>query len=386
MTKWRLAAIGAGVSLLAGLGTPASATGSGTISDGVGQDFDPSEIAVADQHITTLNDGSPSTDILSASLDAITTASGQKRLRATIVVDGPVPAEGTGLPTDFDGPDPTFVGGSYKVMFQNKDKMTNGDNPDTGCDRLDGGRLRDQGGHWADGYHQYIGLAVTYDGAGWSHTPEIGEYDPSPDGAFFFTDLEGESAMAGKFSSSVTASGGDTTIVVEVASVVETTDALCVGGVHKEDIAAEGADNRKGAYPSGPFANPPGYTYGSGDRIDNVSALSTADQIVVLPVAVPLSVVPGESDLKAVGGFIYYADNTDQQSNGQVVFSGGELGVSDTLGDGPACPTPTFGGTLEDNPLWLANQNQACQIDDDAVGNTLLSEFRAAGYGFTVDF
>ncbi|HEX7168514.1 MAG TPA: hypothetical protein VF230_16150, partial [Acidimicrobiales bacterium] len=365
-----------GASLLGGLSTPASASGSGTISDGPGQDFDPSEISVAGQHVTTLNDGSStSTDILSASLDAVTVG-GQKTLRATIVVDGPVPAAGPGLPTDFDGPDPTFVGGSYKVMFQNKDKQTNGDNPDTGCDRLDGGRLRDQHGHWADGYHWYLGFSVTYDGTGWSHTSMVGVYDPSPGAAFSFIEYG---------SSTVTAVGTDTRIVVDVPSVVETPDALCVGGAHKWDLAAEGADNRKGAYPGGTFANPPGYTYGSGDRIDNVSALSTADQIVVLPVTVPLSLVPGESDLKAIGGFVYFADNTNQQSNGQVVYSGGTVGVTDTLGPGPACPTPTFGGTVPQNSLWQANQNQACHIDDDAVGNTLLSEFRAAGYGFVVD-
>ena len=80
-----------------------------------------------------------------------------------------------------------------------------------------------------------------------------------------------------------------------------------------------------------------------------------------------------------------------------VSFTGGllNLGLPDTLGDGPRCWTPTQGGLIPVvNPLWVPNQ--PCYIDDDQIpgptGNvdpglgrgSLLSEWWDTAFDFTM--
>ena len=375
--KLRLAAVAGGVSLLAALAAPAQAYASQTWTDADGNDYHPFTFGP----VTTSDGTSESTDIKSARFETVNIG-GVDMMRATFTIDGFVPQQGAGLPTDMDLDGPAFVGGSYKLMFNNEDKQTNADNPMTGCTKVGGGRARDQQGHWADGYYKFIGVSVTYDGLGWSHTPEVGTYDPSPQGGFVYNDIESDSAMFGLYvpptvtytSGATYTPGADSIVQVAVSGVVRFTDSLCVSGYYEEDFASENLP--------GPYT---GTAY-TGDRISNLAAISTADLTVVLPVAIPLSLVPGESDVKAIGGWVTVSDTTNRASGGPVYTPGpmGDLAFLDTLGNGPTCPTPTVGGTLPDNPLWAANQNQPCMIDDDIAGNAVLTEFRKSGINLPI--
>ncbi|HEX7165835.1 MAG TPA: hypothetical protein VF230_02530 [Acidimicrobiales bacterium] len=349
----------AGALLISSFSPASAAATSGVINDPPNDQRDTSSVRVLGTDAATINDGSSSaTDILSVELE---TAAGP-RLVSTMVINGVVPAPGAGLPTDFDGSDATFNGGTYFTLFHNKDKQTNNDNLGSGCSRTGGGRVRDQNGHWADGYYFYLAVNVSFDGTAWVYTPMVGHYDPSPDGAFFFYDLSTEPSMAGLYSMTRTVSGGDTTLELSVDPRVRISDVTCTGGVFVHELAA------------------------SGDRIANVFGLTTADRSVILPVTVPLSLI-GEPDLRAVGGTTSWSDCTNFKGGTTEVCSEGVTpGTPDTLGDGPTCPTPTVGGTLPDNPLWVANPNQACQIDDDAVGNAVLAEFRQSGWDFIASF
>jgi hypothetical protein len=53
----------------------------------------------------------------------------------------------------------------------------------------------------------------------------------------------------------------------------------------------------------------------------------------------------------------------------------------DTLGEGTACPTPTFGGMLPPNPMFTPGV--ACHIDDDSFSRgSLLAEFWDTPFSF----
>jgi hypothetical protein len=125
----------------------------------------------------------------------------------------------------------------------------------------------------------------------------------------------------------------------------------------------------------------------NGDQIANVKALSTADDKLALPVTVPLSVLPGLSDVTSLGGYSFFSDITDGHSRNQglvggaletlalgirrgVSYTGGFLDLAetlgaDTLGESPACPTETFGNMLPTNPFL--NTSVGCQYDDDNI-------------------
>ena len=90
-----------------------------------------------------------------------------------------------------------------------------------------------------------------------------------------------------------------------------------------------------------------------------------------------------------VGGFVFFVDSTDGNSTAGLLnsnisgisYTGGAVGVQDTLGPGPTCPTSTFGGALPQNPLFVADT--ACHINDDGIARgSFLSEFWDTTHGF----
>ena len=433
LTKLRAVAVGASVSALAlimppaSAATPASVSEAGLVSAGTatrdGVDFDaackvdgtsPAGINANNVRspdgntpygcysnngnvVSTYDGNTESTDISNVTLevlDADTSPVRPHRLKATCTVDGEVPEAGStvgpAFTTDLDLPDDTFQGTGCKVMFSNEDKNTNGDNPNTGCARTPTGRIRDQQGHWEDGYHTFIGFDVSWDGSKWIHSAQVGDYVPTPDGGFFFNELGIDAGLGWDnqnpdFNTSrwdasvVTAAGGPTTFSVELEGIYRTADPLCVGGIYERDFGSDLC----GAYPLAPGIR----GCGAFDNLVDVKGLTTADQTFTSPVTIPLSILCGlplgigdllcQSDITSVGGFIFFSDTTDGDSlRGQlasnivdIAYSGGAIGLSDTLGPGPNCPTPTFGGTVPDNPNWVANKNEKCEIDDDILPN-----------------
>jgi hypothetical protein len=279
---------------------------------------------------------------------------------------GPTPPPGGPICPDL--PNNSFVGFGYKAMYQvparQNNTPTNG--VGGGCTRVGtGGAVFDQHEHWLDGYHFFIGFDVVWDGTEWIHSAQVGEYDPSPDGAFFFTEL-GVSSASGVWTDS------------DPSAQFGTHWSVSYGPGNRVSVTADGVLGSANIN----CANGVFHTvyFKDGDTIANVKGLSTADSTVTLPMTVPLSLVPGFSDITSVGGFIFYSDITpgnsmnsgvagsalDSQDLGirtNVSYTGGFLGISDTLGDSPACPTPTFGGTLPTNPLL--NPAVGCQYDDD---------------------
>jgi hypothetical protein len=293
------------------------------------------------------------------------------QLVATWRLDAPLPPAGgqcnpaVGGPGCPDLPNNSFVGTGFKTLFQVPARQNNTPTNAVGggCPRIPVGQVFDQHEHWLDGFHFFIGFDVVWDGARWIHSAQVGEYDPSPDGAFFFTELGVDNGSgwtgadpAAQFGTNwYVTYGPGFQVSVTVDGVLGSADAVnCANGVFNTVY----------------FKN--------GDTIANVKALSTADSTVTLPVTVPLSLVPGFSDITSVGGFIFYSDITEgnstnsgvvggalQANRSDVSYTGGFLGISDTLGDSPACPTPTFGGTLPPNPFL--NPAVGCQYDDDNV-------------------
>jgi hypothetical protein len=336
---------------------PAHAGSTPTISDPAGDTADP-VLYQSDLQKPKPTTPSPSSDILSTSLIS-TTIGGSPALQATIVVKGTVPAIGSTNLADYQGPkyqgQSPFNGGSWYVLYQDPQKQTGIDNLGSGCTRLDGGRVRDQQGNYRDGYRNFIGLTTDFNGS-WSHTPEIGFYDPNAtDVGFNFIDLNSTPSMAGKWSESVVNNGTSTTITITVATKVTTTDAECVGGLFAQDFGAPG------------------------DNINNVSALTTNNQTVLLPATVPGT--PATDPIDSVGGLISFSDWTNTNTSPSVETWDPGIAGPDNIGAGAGCPTPTFGGTLPSNPLWSLpalppplptfRQGQPCDINNP-VGATFI--------------
>lgn len=347
----RLAVVGTlGVLGLLMADVPAQA-GSWSIGDPANDTIDP--ILTQSEATKTRNSNSKSTDITSWSLSAVTYA-GQPALQATITVAGQVPS-GTNL-TAFQSPYPSFNGANYMVTFQNQTTQRNTYGLPPACtNKATGKPVFDFQGHWEDGYRHYLAVEITWDGTKYKAKPEIGTYDPSPDGGYFYNDIQAESGMVGKYTYSIT---GNTISVTVVTKYTEKDDVTCVGGLLTTD-------------------------YGSpGHNIANVAAMSWLNQTVVLPVKVPLTEVDKASgidvfgsDIESVGGLISNSDFT--QASGRDAY---DMGVApwpnpDNLGDGPACPTPTFGGLLPRNPLFA--DGRPCQLD-----NPTGQHYRASGFNF----
>ena len=408
-----------------------------TITDGDGVDYDaaclvsdpfapppgPTSVGSPGAGCRGLNmhDGrTDATDLSSVSLSsqAVYRSASDRRLVATFTVDGPIPAAGSRTPPLFGGidlSDRVFQGAGIKVLFQNATRQIS--SPIIGCSRMGSGTpIYSHLGSWKDGFHFFIGFDVTWNGLQWIYSAKIGTYDPSPAGGFIFQEL-GVDYGSGWTHADWNASYGwnwdvstsGNTVTVSVDGVVQCADLNCVGGTINTVYAK------------------------AGDRIINVKGLTSADELVVLPVTLLTGLIPGLNDITTVGGFIFFSDTTAggsgnfgtvgstlQQNIGGIAYTPGAAGraaagewlglfnvdgsryrasetygsgvsMPDTLGPGPRCWTPTFGGLVPINPLWVPDQ--ACHFDDDNIpwltGNidpgergTFLPEFWDTNYGF----
>ena len=397
-TKMKAAGIAAGVAAFAFIGTPATA-GSVTVTDGDGVDFDaacvvgtsattPGPNNIVSDPASNDPGGAPAGDgcegvsnydglTESTDFNDVTVDITSGTIKATFDVDGAIPLAGSTCNPATGGcvdlPNNSFVGVGYKALFQNPARQNNTptNNVGGGCPRIPTGTVFDQHEHWLDGYHHFIGFDTVFDGSKWIYSAQIGSYDPAPDGAFFFTELGTASSSTAGVPNWVSAdpaaqkgthwdvvtsglANGDD-VSVSVSGILPSSNAInCSTGIYKTVYAA------------------------AGDTLVNIKGLATADSTVTSPVTVPLSLVPGFSDLTSIGGFIFYSDITEGNSGNNgivggtlqgnrsgVSYTGGSIGPSDTLGDSPACPTPTFGGTLPVNPFL--NPAVGCQYDDDNI-------------------
>jgi hypothetical protein len=302
------------------------------------------------------------------------------------------PAPGSTGP--FDLPSGAFTGATYYNLFQNALVQTNvPTNPSGGCTKVGvGGPIYDQHGSWKDGYQLFeaFGVHRTITGA-WEWMLSVGEYDPGTGGGFRHhalgvadhTDTSGDPVWRNTsdlmkygvdWTAEVSSGGGFTTIGMTFDPTVKIRNPACVGGVFNMV-----------------FAQP-------GDEILNNSGMTTADVGITLTTEAP----PGPScgltgglvcvdDHTLIGYYDYVVDVTDGNSIpglldtniSGISYTPGPFGAVDTLGDGPTCPTPTFGGLLPTNPLFTPDT--ACQIDDDSTARgSFLSEFWDTPHGFTV--
>lgn len=421
----RTLAIAAGAALLAMAADPALAGGTFT-TDGNGVDYDAacivglgSTVANAGNNCNgiTLYDGSTlATDIGNNGLGMLVncpplgmvpadlclgsvygTPSGVPQMFGGIRVRATaVPAPGNTTPPNgvtFDLPSNGFVGANYFNLFQNKSVHTNmPTNPVGGCPRVGTGTpVFDQYGAWQDGYHFFTNYSIGWDGSKWIHVAQVGEYQPGPDGGFLFHELGHNDGGGWVNADPFTIKG-----INWDAAVTSTPDgtffAVWVDGVfNRADTTNCSTGFFKNAY-----AKP-------GDVIANAKGLTTANLVLTLPVAIPVSLLCGvtggaicDSDIKTVGGFVVASDTTDGNSTpgllaqnipniaytrGLIDNHTGLIDLPDTLGDGPTCPTPTFGGLLPTNPLFVPGA--ACQIDDDPIARgTILSEMWDTTHGF----
>jgi hypothetical protein len=447
--KRRGAFIAALVTVGALAGSPATAGGAGVlILDASGVDYDaactantdlppPGPDAVGSPGTSYCQDGSgvstfdgstEATDIRGVSLGSNAGAFVARCDLDEIVPAGSItPPPLGGLDTPQDG---AFSGTSCKVMFQVPARQNNTptNNVGGGCPRTPTGVIFDQHGHWRDGYHFFIGFNQSWNGTRWIHSVQMGEYDPAPDGGFAFFELAVDNGSGWTPGPLVAISGS--TVTITVGSVIVTPDVNCATGVFLSV-----------------YARP-------GDAIRNIKGLSSADITTTLPVTVPVSLVPGATgDITSVGGYTFFSDvtagnsqnsgtvgsllqpnipnlsyttgvsernrggatasNEPGQTTGSTTGDSGGGGSSgtwgsphccdpfDTLGEGLACPSPTFGGVLP--PNQFLNPNFGCHLDDDNVPvpnaanpagpwvavdpgerGTFLPEFWDTNFGFTL--
>jgi hypothetical protein len=344
--------------------------------------------------VSTYDGSTAGTDLYEVTMDstAVTNGPSNVQLGAEFLIAGLAPLPGNNCPTCFDLPNSQFVGAGYKALFQSLNRQNNlPTNPvGGGCPRFPTGTVFDQHGHWLDGYHHFIGIDVVWATTGWMWSAQVGTYDPSPDGAFFFTEL-GTASSTNSLGQPVWVSADPAAQFGTHWSVTaKVTSGLLLFRVLVDGVLGSANIN---------CANGVFYTVyaKAGDPISNIKGLSTANSTVTLPTTVPLSLIPGFSDITSIGGFISFSDITHGNSTnnglagllatltgdnpatacvheGLVVnrlcvsyTSGffGQFGASDTLGDSPSCPTPTFGGLLPTNPLL--NWTVGCQFDDDNI-------------------
>ena len=364
----------------------------------------------------SLYDGdTESTDL--RNVDLFKNAAGQ--LEASFSADGGIPAAGSATPPALGAglPNNFFVGVGYKALYQNPDLQNN--TPYVAATRITGTPIFGLNEHWGDGFHLFVGFDAVWDGARWIHSAQVGTLDAGPDGGFFFDEL-GVSTAPGVWSTDDPCMphgtswdvvyGPGNTVNVKVNGVVKFSNVQAVGGCIEAWYAK------------------------AGNSITNVKFLSTADFTVTLPVTIPLSLIPGFSDITSIGGIVFPSDMTHGSSRNVglnatlaaatgdnagtpcvnegilgnrlcVSFTGGLFGLADklgalvtsnfppdTLGDGPRCWTSTVGGVLPANPLWVPNQ--PCYIDDDNIpgptGNvdpgqrgSILAEWWETSVGFT---
>jgi hypothetical protein len=410
--KLKAAAIVVTTASLLLLNAPAQAGGSTDVADGNGYDYDPACVVSTALTPPGPNSIGPSGcpgvsthDGSAASLDFVATTAtpppGTKcrgsfsiyswfnwpRFYLCFKLGHLLVQAGNTNKAAMDLPSPNFVGASYFLLFQNKSVQTNvPTNPNGGCTRVGvGNQVLDQYGSWKDGYHYFISFAVNWDGSKWIHSVQIGEYSPGPDGGFGFYEVGTNDGTGWQDASPYMVKGVDWDVSLATDGTGTVVD-VSVPGIFK---TSDTTNCQEGFFK---------HAYGKpGDVIANVKALSTANEVVTLPVTVPLSTLCGptggevcEDDLTTVGGFVFFADVTDGNSTAGLAnsnisgisYTGGAVGVSDTLGDGPTCPTPTFGGLLPTNPLFTPDT--ACQIDDDSVARgSFLSEWWDTTHGYT---
>ena len=374
---------------------------------------------------TTYDGGAESFDL--RGVDLTNDASG--RLVARFSLDQGVPLPGDLLPplfnAAFDSPDNSrFTGGSYFALFQNYASETwvprfacrrNTEHvlgidsgvrvpPDNMGPSLDptntkGDYVYHRWGAAADGFHFFVGFDASWDGRRWVWRVYLGEYFPGAKTGFRFWDLGSAQNHSAGIPTWTSANPNHTYGT----------------GVGQWEVSYDFVNNPKvitvrapGVYQeqsSMCHASTPNYLYDfarAGDSIRHIKGLTTANTT-----ATPH--LPHEpcrrtedphcsSDVTPIESFAF-ADTTQGQSMAGlfgtnttgIAYSYGSERGSDTKGPGPSCPTPTYGGFFDENPLWLANNSPstppggvACHIDDDPVARgSSYPEWWETGSNFT---
>jgi len=231
-------------------------------------------------------------------------------------------------------------------------------------------------GHYANHYWFQVGISITYSGGEYKATPFVSEYDPNLDGGFIFRDLNANPYLVPGSTFTWGFMNGTTEVPATWSTASSKwihsspTDTIYVKVPTK--IAAASAQACNGFLTA---------DYGAtGDSIKNNWASSWQNQVVVLPVTVPLSTVPGESDIDAIGGFIYRSDWAQNSAynphpNDLVAVGSEHLGTFNVPGHD--CWTPTVGGVIPSNPLH--SPGNPC-----GVNNPLGSQYTWSGLDFTL--
>lgn len=403
----------ASLALVAVSPAPAHAIGTAHTGDSQGTDYDPACIVNAsaaapgpNSHTTS---GCPGLSAYDGSMTGVDIASALRKcgpgeiwvpFLGLCVKIGPgydittvVNVVATRLPepgskSSFDLPSAGSNGANYYSLFQNEMAQTNvPTNPAGGCTRAgSGGPVYDQHGSWRDGHHFFTNYAINWIGDRWVHSAQVGEYLPGPDGGFTYNELGTNDGTGWSNSNPYMIKGVNwdvevisdhegTALRITVDGIVRTPDANCSEGYFRTAYVKEG------------------------DVISNAKAMTTANSVVKLPVTIPTGSTCTLSngmvcvqDVTQIGGFSDFADTTDGASTAGLLKSNivgiaytpgaGGAGVTDTLGAGPTCPTPTFGGTLPKNPLFVPDT--ACHLDDDPVARgSVLAEWWETTHGVT---
>lgn len=317
-------------------------------------------------------------------------------LEATFTVAKAWPTLGVLTPIAREGDQP-LDGLSVRAFFRNPEIESN--NLWIACERLSSTDLRKTwiylpyGGHYLDGYFLFLNLAIDYSGGRYGGKMTFGWLDPNQDGAFFNYDPQNNPIYNPYNTTTLKQTGNGifyhysvsgTTITIRMPGVyVARSNSLTTVGTGCKPYAT----GKAFGFQFLPFARTaaqkaasqffPGN--GQNDQILHVSWQSFLLTRPKTPVPIPLSAIPvlGLSDTDWVIGQLFSLDDltlhgVDQRIGG---YTSKNLMTADW--PGPTCNTPTFGGTLPNNPLWIPNQ--PCAVDSP-IGD----EWFLTGINFSV--
>lgn len=241
-------------------------------------------------------------------------------------------------------------------------------------------------GHYLDGYFLFLNLAIDYSAGSYRGKMTFGWLDPNQDGAFFNYDPQNNPNYNPYNTATLKQTGNGifyhysvsgTTITIRMPGVYVARSTTCkfykVGATYGfafYPFARTASQKAASEFFPGNLAN---------DQILHVSWQSFLLTRPKTPVPIPLSAIPvlGLADTDWVIGLLFSLDDLtlhgiDQRIGG---YTSKNLMTADW--PGPKCNTPTFGGTLPNNPLWTPGQ--PCAVDSP-IGD----EWFLTGINFSV--
>lgn len=285
-----------------------------------------------------------------------------------------------------------------RVIFRNPDKHKN--QLFALCERDTSTSARktylyNYGGHYEDNFFDFINFEMTWTPAtGYLPKVQFGYFEPGTDG-FFITHDPYTNKLYNPYGPSGSGEGrfynwilsaDRKTLTSQVPAIYTTLNGTCMGPGGITDTSAGYAAwpmARTAAQKAAAANYYPGN--GQNDQISHVSGFTTWGTTPRTPFPIPTGQIPivsgevGLDDIDWVIGLGTFVDHLNYQGVSQYTSGIGESVLMTGDWYGPACPAPTFGGTVPENPLYTAGKGQPCALD-----NPIGPEWGLTGLNFQI--